>query len=388
MTERPPLPGTPPQRLYHGRPLEPYKLGVIIDLPEHPNLSDALPDMAQFALDEAHARGLVERPVELVVREVYGQPWTSSHALRRVYRELADQDVLGVLGPFTTDNSLAVLDLTEEFRLPTISICGTLHWRGPYAFAIANGGLADEPYVMASWLAENKHRRVAVLRERTQIGEEYAEHFRRALQLYGIRVVAEPPVYPSIHVDELAGVLTECRAAAPDALVYLGLGGVNQTIRPALEQVGWDPPRIQTTAYVSAGYSEERARRLEGWVGVDQYHEGNTVYADVLDRFEARYGYRPESSGGTCGYDLGHVFCIGLGRMRHASPTGLRDALETIRRLPACTGGPGTTITFGPEDHRGLKGPDFLVLRRAVDGKSILEGTAPVASWAQPTGEA
>ncbi|GAA0616790.1 hypothetical protein GCM10009547_18620 [Sporichthya brevicatena] len=385
MSERPPLPGTPPQRLYHGRPIEPYRLGVIVDLPEHPGLSDAFPDMAQFALDEAHARGIVERPVELVVREVYGQPWTNSHALRRVYRELAEQDVLGVIGPFTTDNSLSVLDLTEELRLPTISICGTLHWRGPFAFAVANGGLADEPYVMAPWLAQHGHRRVAVLRERTQIGEEYAEHFRRAIAQYGIAVVAEPPVYPSIHVEELATVLEECRAADPDALVYLGLGGVNQTVRPALEKIGWDPPRIQTTAYVSAGYSEERARRIEGWVGVDQYSEDNTVYAAVLDRFEARYGYRPANSGGTCGYDIGHCFAVGLGRMRTASPWGLRDGLETIRRLPACTGGPGTSITFGPEDHRGLKGPDFLILRRSVDGRSVLEGTAPVSGWDQPS---
>ncbi|HEY3605389.1 MAG TPA: ABC transporter substrate-binding protein [Sporichthyaceae bacterium] len=386
MTERPVLPGTPAQRLYHGKPIEPYRLGVIVDLPEHPGLSDAFPDMVQFALDEAHARGVVERPVELVVREVFGQPWTSSHSLRRVYGELVEHDVLGVIGPFTTDNSLAVLDLTEAHRLPTMSICGSLHWRGPYAFVIPNGGLADEPYVMTSWLAAQGHRRVGVLRERTQIGEEYAEHFRRAVQLSGLTVVAEPPVYPSMHVDELVRALEECRSAGPDALVYLGLGGINQTVRPALEKLGWDPPRIQTTAYVSAGYSEERARRIEGWVGVDQYHEGNDAYAAVLDRFAQRYGYRPANSGGSCGYDIGHAFAHGLGRMRHASPWGLRDALETVRRLPACTGGPGTTITFGPQDHRGLKGPDFLVLRRSVDGRSVLEGTAAISGWTQPTG--
>jgi branched-chain amino acid transport system substrate-binding protein len=388
VSERPALPGTPPQRLYHGKPIEPYRLGVIVDLPDHPGLSDAFPDMAQFALDEAHARGIVERPVELVVREVFGQPWSNSYPLRRVYEELVAQDVLGVIGPFTTDNSLAVLDLTEHHQLPTISICGTLLWRGPFAFTIPNGGLADEPYVMASWLVAQGHRRVSVLRERTQIGEEYAEHFRRAAQLAGLSVVAEPPVYPSIHVDELVRVLEECRSSNPDALVYLGLGGINQTVRPALEKLNWDPPRIQTTAYVSAGYSEERARRIEGWVGVDQYHEGNAVYASVLDRFESRYGYRPANSGGTCGYDIGHAFGVALGRMRTASPWGLRDALETIRRLPACTGGPGTTITFGPEDHRGLKGPDFLILRRSVDGRSLLEGTADVAAWPQPGAEA
>jgi ABC-type branched-subunit amino acid transport system substrate-binding protein len=341
--------------------------------------------MAQFALDECHARGLVERPVDLVRREVFAQPYADAHELRTIYRELVDDGVLAILGPTTSDNALAVSDLAESLRMPTGSICGSLLWRGDFAFTLANGGLADEPSIVASWLEHNGQRRVAVLRERTQIGEEYAEFFRRACAGLGISIVAEPGVYPSMHVEELAEVLRECRRSEPDALVYLGLGGINQVARPALEQVGWDPPRVQTTAFVSAGYSEERARRLEGWVGVDQYHEGNLVFANVLDRFEKLYGYRPANSGATTGYDWGHCLGIALGRMRIATPAGVRDALQTIRRLPACTGGPGTSITFGPMDHRGFKGPDFLILRKAVDGRSVLEGTAPVLPWEQPS---
>jgi hypothetical protein len=75
---------------------------------------------------------------------------------------------------------------------------------------------------------------------------------------------------------------------------------------------------------------------------------------------------------------------IGLGRMKNASPAGLRDALETVRRVPACIGAPGTVITFGPHDHRGLHGPNFLILRRAHDDTASLEGEAPVEHWDQP----
>ena len=56
----------------------------------------------------------------------------------------------------------------------------------------------------------------------------------------------------------------------------------------------------------------------------------------------------------------------------------LKEALETIRREPAATGAPGTVITFGPQDHRGFKGADFLLLRRPSGGKSEFVGTAPV----------
>jgi ABC-type branched-subunit amino acid transport system substrate-binding protein len=371
--------------VYHGRPIEPYRLGVLIDLPDHPGLSDCWPDAIGFACEEVVARGLLERPVELVVREVYAQPWASAHGLIKAYRELVENEgVLGVIGPYTSDNCLALLPEIERLGVPTGTICGSTRFVGEYAYAFANGGLADEPGVIAAWLAANAHRRVAVLRERTLIGEEYAQFFRYELQSHGLIVTAEPPVYPATSVEELVEALNVCRDSKPDALVYLGLGGVNQWVRPALEQIDWDPPRVQTTAFVSATYSEERARRLEGWVGVDQYDERNEVFAAVLQRFHERFGYSYANSGLSTAYDLGHAFALALGRMRYATPTALRDALDTIRRVPACTGGPGTIITLGPNDRRAYKGADFLLLRRAIDGATRFESFAAVTPWEQP----
>jgi hypothetical protein len=62
-----------------------------------------------------------------------------------------------------------------------------------------------------------------------------------------------------------------------------------------------------------------------------------------------------------------------------ATPDGLRRGLETIRRLPAANGAPGTIVTFGPEDHRGYKGADYLIIRRARGGTTEFVATAPVA---------
>lgn len=373
------------QRLYHGSPLQPYSIGVLVDLPDYPGLSDAFPDMIRFALAEARARGIVEREIEVVHREVKATPWTDARPLIAAYRSLvADEGVLAVAGPMTSDNCLPLLPETRRMRMPTVTICGSLQWRGRFAFSLANGGLADEPAIMAAWLSGEGHRRVAVVRETTHVGEEYAGFFRMACRERGIAICAEAPVYAVASQAELTELLLRCKDAKPDALVYLGIGALNQVFRAALEHAEWDPPRIQTTAFVSAAYSKDRAERLEGWVGVDQYDERNQVFAAVLDRFEQAYGYRPANSGASCGYDIGHVIALAIGRMRLATPQSVAEALETIRRLPACTGGPGTTITFGPGDHRGFKGPDFLVLRSARDGTTSLIGGAPVEPWEQP----
>jgi hypothetical protein len=88
--------------VYHGRPTQPYQLGILIDLPEHPGLSDCWPDAVRLACEDVKARGLLERNVEVVVREVYAQPWTSAHGQIKAYRELVgDADVVGVVGQFS-----------------------------------------------------------------------------------------------------------------------------------------------------------------------------------------------------------------------------------------------------------------------------------------------
>ena len=77
-------------------------------------------------------------------------------------------------------------------------------------------------------------------------------------------------------------------------------------------------------------------------------------------KFTVQYAYA-FPNGGLAGepaaYDLGHAFALALGRMRIAIPGALRDALDTLRRVPSCTGGPGTIITLGPQARRSFGPP-------------------------------
>ena len=65
-------------------------------------------------------------------------------------------------------------------------------------------------------------------------------------------------------------------------------------------------------------------------------------------------------------------FCLGAGLAQtvHLTRDGLRDGLEKVKRIPACSGLEGTTMGFGNYDHAALKGP-YLVLRRWQNGKSV-----------------
>ena len=360
---------------------EPYRLGVLTDLPGYGGLADVWVDGLRLALEYCHEEGLVDRPVELVIREVLGQPWRAARHIVAAWNDLADEGVLGIAGPMTTDNCLAVLDDVEKRGVPTMTLCGSQLYVGSAAFNLSNGGMGDEPAVMAAWLASEGHERVAVLYDSpSQIGHEYLQYFLLSAKQHRLDVRAQIPVNPTPTQQEMDLAVARAKESGATAVAYFFLGAMEaqETLAPAYAANDWAPPRVMCTAFVGASYSEKMRRNFEGWTGVDQVHESNLVFAQVLDRWEKRFDYRPFNSAAACSWDVGHAFGVALGRMRTTTPAGLRGALETVRRLPAAAGGPGTIITFGPQDHRGYKGPDFLVLRHVTDQEYRLTGTVPV----------
>ena len=52
----------------------PYRIGVMVDLPGFPGLTDMFPLAVKFALKEAHETGLIDRPAEVIENEHTGQP--------------------------------------------------------------------------------------------------------------------------------------------------------------------------------------------------------------------------------------------------------------------------------------------------------------------------
>jgi hypothetical protein len=63
-------------------------------------------------------------------------------------------------------------------------------------------------------------------------------------------------------------------------------------------------------------------------------------------------------------FDTGQLLANGIGKDRPLSPDGVRKGLETVKMLPAASGGAGTLLGFAPFVHRPWIGSDYLVLSR------------------------
>ncbi len=166
--------------------------------------------------------------------------------------------------------------------------------------------------------------------------------------------------------EDPRGVLNRLRATEPDALVYLGLGMSSRPVALSLAELGWAVPVVANSALMF-GYMRPDWR--DGWAGWE--------YVDIIaddNRRRQRLGEEaPQLAAGPMGcaaLDMGRLLGEALARADHLTRAGVRDTLESVKRLPATCGHDGTTLTFGHYDHGALHG-DYLVLRTWADNRSV-----------------
>jgi hypothetical protein len=172
-------------------------------------------------------------------------------------------------------------------------------------------------------------------------------------------------------------LLKLARAVEPDAIMTCTFGLANLGINDACAELDWWPGRYTTTAFNYGANNEVVRKQLAGWIGMEQYDERNVVGRDFLDRFEARYGRRPEYYMPLYAYDIGRLMMEAVSDAHPLTGAGVRDALERVKMLPAASGAPGTRLRFGRYMHQGWMGTEFLLMRRYTDdgAEGVMHGT-------------
>jgi branched-chain amino acid transport system substrate-binding protein len=346
---------------------QPIKIGYLMDfvLPEgYPQeMRDDLTRPFDLIFDEGVKQGIIDRPIEIVYREVEGLPKGSVKAVIDAYGELVDEGCLVVFGPHITDNCVPTREAIEErFRVPGVSVTGTDDWLGEWTFSFPQGSMTDEPIFWADLLAKGGHTEVGVLIEQSLVGESYLKNFRNACRRKGIRIVAEASIAQTAQdVNDAVRSLHEGKAPA---VVHMGFGFGIVFVNPVLEALDWDPPRFTSTAFQNAWINPILWNAFMGWTGNDQYDEENAVGQRFLDRFEAAYDRRPQYCVPVVNCDVATTLLHAFTDAHPLSPRGVKEALERVKMLPAASGAPGTRVSFGKWTRRAWMGAGYLVARQ------------------------
>ncbi len=346
---------------------EPIKMGYIMDfrLPEgFPELARAdLTDPFDFVFSEGLEQGVIDRPIEIIYKEIEGLPKGSVKAVIDAYAELVDEGCLLVFGPSITDNAEPVKAAIEErFKVPAISVTGSEQWLGEWTFSLSMGSMSDEPIFWSDLIAKRGLTNVGVLVEQSLVGESYVEQFRRACKRKGLRIVIEEEIPQT--AQDVTEQVKKLHDADVEAVVHCGFGFGVVLVGLTMQQLEWDPPRFMGTAFQNAWLNEIVWNAMVGWTGIDQYDPANKVGQEFLDRYNERFGRRPEWCVPVVNRDLAVTLLEAFAGARPLSPEGVRDALERVKMFPAASGAPGTRISFGKYMHRGWMGPGYLVARQ------------------------
>lgn len=367
------------QRAVAGDGFTPTRIGFLSDMPTGSALGSYL-DPIILALEDATNEGRLSRPVELIASHVVGLPTGQPNNVIAAYRDLVQRGCVLILSTGVTDNALVLRDVINACKVPVITMAGTTRFVGPHCFSLANGGHGEETAIMAAYLAEHGFRRVVVTGERSPGDTEYHTFFQEQARLYGIEILKEHYFDQRPSEDELDDALRHFRDdLRPDALVYCGFGWNSSQFNPALERIGWNPPKIMNAAIMWAFASAEWTAALEGWVGIEQSFgdhedtEKNPNWNAMLDRHEQRFGQRGDGAMLALLYDQGRAAVEAIVNAPLLVGEGLTAGLERIKMMPSTLGGPRTYIEFGPEDHRGYKG-DFMFMKQLRQGKFHFAG--------------
>lgn len=305
----------------------PLKIGFIGGLSSQ-NLDNGQSGLkgVKLAIDQANrAGGINNRSIELIIRDDAQNPETAAAAAR----DLAQQGVVAVIGPFTSSMAAAIVPVLERKKIPIVSPTITaMEFYGKDDCLIRiNRTTQDNASDYAAMLMRRGQPRVAVaydLRNR-MFTESWLNEFRKASEQFGNRILAEVD-YVSNEETDFPEIAKRLLASKPDTLLFIS--GAHDVARLAREARLRAPkiPLVAAEWAATDGLLQLGGAVVEGLLIVQNYNQDDDsqrfrAFRDAhFQRFQAHPSYSAVSA-----YDAATVVIAAL--KKQSSGQSLKAAL-------------------------------------------------------------
>ena len=318
------------------------------------------------------AGGINGMPVEMIIKDSGGSP---EKAISFAKQLIEEEQVVAVLGPATSGETMKIKKIFEQARTPLISCAAAEVIVNPvaqYVFKTPQKDSFAAQKIFQTMKAMGISK-IAVLAGNTGFGKAGREQLIKLAPEMGIQVV-EDEVYDKGSKD-LSAVVAKLKAN-PDvqAVVNWSIVPAQAIVAKNMRQAGWDVPLFQSHGFGNIKYVEAAGAAADGIIFpcgrlliADQLPEGHPQKAllmDYITAYESKYKETASSFGGYA-YD---AFLIVKHAIEQAGTdkTKVREAIETTHNLPGISG----VFNFSPEDHNGLDIDSFAMIT-VKDGKFV-----------------
>jgi branched-chain amino acid transport system substrate-binding protein len=327
----------------------------------------------EMMAEEVNAKGGINgNMIELIVKDTAGNP---EKAISFAKQLLEEEQVLAVLGPSSSGESMALKKIFEDAKTPLISCAAAEVIVNPVASWVFKTPQNDSFAAKKIFMEMNKLGigKIAVLVDNSGFGKAGKEQILKIAPEYKIEVV-EAEVYDAKATD-LSAVVAKIKAnAAVQGVINWSIVPAQSIVVKNIRQAGWDVPIFQSHGFGNIKYVQAAGTAAEGVI----FPAGRLLMADLLPDnhpqkallvkytkdYESKYKETVSTFGGH-GYD---AFMILAKAIEVAGPDKekVRAAIEGLRDLP----GTGGVYNFSAADHNGLTMDSFEMMT-VKDGKFV-----------------
>jgi branched-chain amino acid transport system substrate-binding protein len=307
-----------------------------------------------------------EASVEYIQLEDGGD---STRAVQNAKKLIGENNVDVLIGPSTTPNALAILDIIAEAKVPLLATVGTQAVVEPvdakkrWVFKTTqNDDLISA--VLIKHMLKNGVKTVGFIGFNDPYGENWYKVFGGQAEKAGIRVVASERY---ARADQsVTGQVLKLIAAKSDAVLIAAVGGPAVLPQATLYDQGYKGRVYQTHAVATDDFIKLGREKVEGTVlaagsmlVIDDVPDGDPIKKVALEyigAYEKQFHQKPATFGANT-YDSGLILQRAIPSALKVSKPGteafrsaLRDAIEQERDVVGCQG----VFNMSPTNHNGM----------------------------------
>lgn len=329
---------------------------------------------AKMVVDEINKNGGINgQTVELIIKDSAGK---SENALSFAKQLIEEEQVVAIIGPTTSGESMAIKDLCEQSKVPLISCAAAETIVDPQAHYVFKTPQKDS-YVV-KWIYEAMKQKnitkIGVLASLSGFGQAGAAQLEKYAKDYGITIVAQESYDPN--ATDLTSLLTKLKASGAEAIVNWSIEPAQSIVAKNMKQLNLDIPLYQSHGFGNIKYVQAAGEAAEGII----FPAGRLLIASELPdtnlqksvlvkyktEYEALYKEDVSTFGGHA-YDALLLLKTAIENANSTNRDDIANALEKITNLPGTAG----IYNMSTTDHNGLQ-MDSLVLITVKDGKFVL----------------
>jgi branched-chain amino acid transport system substrate-binding protein len=343
-----------------------YKIGAIFAA-TGPASTLGLPEKqtAEMLIDELNAAGGINgKKVKLVF---YDTETDATKAVTAANKLIKKDKVDVIIGPTTSGNSLALLDVADKAKVPLISCAASVRIVQPvrpYVFKTPQTDVMAVEKIYTKMQADGI-KKIAILTASGGFGDSGRKQLNNLAADYGLTVVADERFADKD--TDMSAQLTKIKGTDAEAIISWGIGAAPSQIAKNRKQLGITIPLYNSHGVASPRFIDGAAGAAEGTflpagklIVIDQLADDDPqkkVLTDYKAAYEGKFGAGTINTFGGHAYDAFKLAVMAIEKAEKNGTT-VRDELEKIKGFV----GTGGIFNFSADDHNGLTKDGFVMV--------------------------